>query len=267
MDRLLADEVFKSDTKLAPRVDDATFLRRVWLDIVGDIPTPEHVTAFLLDPATDKRERVVRELLDDPQYGQNWARYWRDVILYRRIEDRAAIVSNALVESLTEKFNENEPWDKIAAEFITATGDVRENGATAIHHGAGRPHRGNDGRNVAHLPRHSDPMLPSATITDRSLEARAVPRVGRVLSADRRAAGAIADAARRSKSWRTIGRSAAAAAIRMPKVAAAAGAFHARSGEPHGARHADAAQVLSHVREAAVRNARCRASRHASPSG
>ena len=119
--------------KLAPRVDDATFLRRVWLDIVGDIPTPEHVTAFLLDPAKDKRERVVRELLDNPQYGQNWARYWRDVILYRKLEDRAAIVANPLVVALTEKFNENEPWDKIAAEFITATGDVRENGATAIH--------------------------------------------------------------------------------------------------------------------------------------
>ena len=133
VDRLLAEEVFKPDTKLAPRVDDATYLRRVWLDIVGDIPTPEHVTAFLLDPAKDKRERVVRELLANPQYGQNWARYWRDVILYRRLEDRAAIVANPLVVALTEKFNENESWDKIAAEFITATGDVRENGATAIH--------------------------------------------------------------------------------------------------------------------------------------
>ncbi len=132
VDQLLAEEVFKDDTKLAPRVNDATFLRRVWLDIVGDIPTPEHVTAFLLDPAPDKRERVVRELLDNPQYGQNWARYWRDVILVRRLEDRAAIVANSLVVSLTEKLNENEPWDKIAAEFITATGDVKENGATAI---------------------------------------------------------------------------------------------------------------------------------------
>jgi hypothetical protein len=132
VDRLLAEEVFTSETKLGPRIDDATFLRRVWLDIVGDIPTPEHVTAFLLDPATHKRERVVDELLANPQYGQNWARYWRDVILSRKLEDRAAIVANSLVVTLTEKFNENEPWNKIAADFITATGDVRENGATAI---------------------------------------------------------------------------------------------------------------------------------------
>jgi hypothetical protein len=132
VDTLLAQEVFQADTSLAPRVDDATYLRRVWLDIVGDIPTPEHVTAFLLDPAQDKRERVVRALLANPQYGQNWARYWRDVILSRRLEDRAAIVANPLTVWLTEQFNNNEPWDKIASEFITAKGDVRENGATAI---------------------------------------------------------------------------------------------------------------------------------------
>jgi hypothetical protein len=132
IDRLLADEVFTAVTMLAPPVGDATYLRRVWLDIVGDIPSPEHVTAFLLDPSTDKRERVVRELLDNPQYGQNWARYWRDVIMYRRLEDRAAIVSSPLTVALTEKLNANESWDKIAREFITAKGNVRANGATAI---------------------------------------------------------------------------------------------------------------------------------------
>lgn len=133
VDRLLGEEILtNSSAQLVPRTNDATFLRRAWLDIVGDIPTPEHVTAFLIDPAPDKRERVVRELLADPQYGQNWARYWRDVIMSRKLEDRAAIVSNPLVADLTSKLNENEPWNKLATEFITAKGDVRENGITAI---------------------------------------------------------------------------------------------------------------------------------------
>jgi hypothetical protein len=132
VDGLLAEEVFTAETKLAPRVNDAIYLRRVWLDLVGDIPTPEHITAFVLDPAEDKRDRVVGELVDNPQFGQNWARYWRDVILLRRLEDRAAIVANPLVVALTERFNANEPWNKIAAEFITAKGDVRENGMTAV---------------------------------------------------------------------------------------------------------------------------------------
>jgi hypothetical protein len=133
VDRLLAEEVLQSESELAPRINDATFLRRAWLDIVGDIPSPEHVTAFLLDPAKDKRQRIVRELLDNPQYGQNWARYWRDVILSRRLEDRAAVVANPLVVALTERFNNNESWSDIAAEFITSSGDIRENGTTAIH--------------------------------------------------------------------------------------------------------------------------------------
>jgi len=132
VDRLLAEEVYTSSTTLAPKTDDATFIRRAWLDIVGDIPTPEHVTAFSLDPRSDKRERLVRALLAKPQYGQNWARYWRDVILYRRIEDRAVIVSNPLVVKLTEQLNANTSWDKVATEFITAEGDVRRDGATAI---------------------------------------------------------------------------------------------------------------------------------------
>ncbi|MEX2316286.1 MAG: DUF1549 domain-containing protein [Pirellulales bacterium] len=132
VDRLLADELFKSDSNLAPRTDDATFLRRVWLDIVGDIPTPEHVTAFLLDSSGDKRERIVRELLNNEQYGQNWARYWRDVIFSRKLEERAEVAANAMVADLTRELNDNVGWDKIATAFITATGDVKENGAAAI---------------------------------------------------------------------------------------------------------------------------------------
>jgi hypothetical protein len=104
----------------------------VWLDIVGDIPTPEHVIAFTLDPSPDKRQRVVRELLADPQYGLNWARYWRDVIFSRRIEERALIAANALEADLSRRLNDGVSWDRVAQEFITATGDVRENGATAI---------------------------------------------------------------------------------------------------------------------------------------
>lgn len=135
VDASLAAELFSTPEargQLAPRCDDATFLRRTWLDIVGDIPAPEHVAAFLLDPSADKRQRLVRDLLADPQYGLTWARYWRDVIFYRRIEDRALIAANALEADLSAKLNANTAWDEIAAEFITAQGDVRENGATAL---------------------------------------------------------------------------------------------------------------------------------------
>ena len=68
---------------VAGRTDDETFLRRITQDLTGELPTPEEVTAFVLDPASDKREQAVDRLLADPRYGQNWGRYFRDVILFR----------------------------------------------------------------------------------------------------------------------------------------------------------------------------------------
>ncbi|MEM6331285.1 MAG: DUF1549 domain-containing protein, partial [Planctomycetota bacterium] len=132
IDRLLVEEVYPDTSVLAPECDDETFVRRVWLDVVGDIPTPEHVTAFLLDQRPDKRRRLVDRLLAMPQYGQNWARYWRDVVLARRLEDRAVLVGNPMVVELTEQLNAGAGWDEIAAGFVTATGDVTDSGATAI---------------------------------------------------------------------------------------------------------------------------------------
>src|SRR5688572_25516400 len=88
VDELLVQEVHGGDgSKLAKRVDDETFLRRVSLDLVGRIPTPEEITAFALDPDPAKRSRAVKRLLDDPRFGENWAGYWRDAIMYRRTED------------------------------------------------------------------------------------------------------------------------------------------------------------------------------------
>ena len=134
IDRALTEEVFgkSRSAKLAPRTDDAAFLRRATLDIIGDIPTPEAVTAFLLDSSASKRKRLVQSLLNDSRYGQNWARYWRDVVFFRAQEDRSRIAVNAMVADLTEQFNGHVGWDEIATQFVTARGDVKENGHTAI---------------------------------------------------------------------------------------------------------------------------------------
>jgi len=132
IDAVLADELFDDPTQLAPTSDDETYLRRVWLDVVGDIPSPEEVTAFVLDPSPDKREQTVRRLLENPDYGKNWARYWRDVVFSRRLEDRAILAANAMVSDLAGWLNEGQGWNRIASRFITASGNVREHGNTAI---------------------------------------------------------------------------------------------------------------------------------------
>ena len=139
-DQFLAKELYGGTAEGAPdapaqpsaATDDATFLRRVSLDLVGATPTPEELTAYSLDLSENKRANAVKRLLAKPAFGQNWARYWRDVVMYRRSEERGLLASPAMVEFLTDAFNNTPHWNRIAHQFITATGDVRERGDTAL---------------------------------------------------------------------------------------------------------------------------------------
>ncbi len=95
------------------------------------------MTVFLLDPAADKRAKLVDRLLSDSRFGRNWGRYWRDVIMYRRIEDRALLASRPLEQFLTEVLNRNVSWDRIAQDFIEAKGNPQDDGQTALIFGQG----------------------------------------------------------------------------------------------------------------------------------
>lgn len=132
VDELLATEISGLAAERAQRTSDEIFLRRLTLDMVGRNPTIEEITAFAIDPAPAKRTTAAERLLAQKQYGENWAHYWRDVIMYRRSEDRALIAAPALTTYLADELNKNTPWDKLASAFITAEGDVTENGATAL---------------------------------------------------------------------------------------------------------------------------------------
>ncbi len=76
VDRLLHDEVLqKAKSSVATPVDDLTYLHRISLDIAGRLPTPGEITAFSLDPSTNKRPHAVEGLLTEDGYAENWARY------------------------------------------------------------------------------------------------------------------------------------------------------------------------------------------------
>ena len=116
----------------AERCDDATFLRRVSLDLVGRQPFPAEIDAFAADPDPAKRSAAIDRLLADPAWATTWARYFRDVILFRRTDDRAALMSGPLERYLAERLAADARWDEIARGFITATGSPAEQGETAI---------------------------------------------------------------------------------------------------------------------------------------
>jgi len=133
VDQQLAVEIpVTASPQAAPIANDETFLRRVSLDLIGRPPTPEQMTRFVLDSSPDKRARQVERLLAEDHYAENWGRYWRDVIFYRRTEERALFAVDACTDYLTEQFKNNTPWDQIATAFITATGDVQEHGEAGI---------------------------------------------------------------------------------------------------------------------------------------
>jgi len=132
IDRLLSEELFGDATEVAEATDDVNFLRRVSLDLIGELPSPESITAFTLDSSPEKRSRATHGLLENRLFGQNWARYWRDVIMYRRNDERALLASTSLVVYLTKQFNQGAPWDKIARELITAKGNILQEGSTGL---------------------------------------------------------------------------------------------------------------------------------------
>ena len=115
-----------------PACDDATFLRRASLDLVGRQPSPAEIQAFLADPSPAKREDLVDRLLADPAWATNWARYFRDVIMYRRSDERAIAMAPSLEAFFAGHLKQDAAWDAIARDVITATGLPSENGATAI---------------------------------------------------------------------------------------------------------------------------------------
>jgi hypothetical protein len=112
----------------APRVDDATFLRRAYVDIVGTIPTPDATTAFVADAAPDKRTKVVGALLASPQYSEHWMNYWDDVLMGR--EAKGPVVDRlAFRYWLRARFEANAPWDRIVRDLVSATGQNSIGGA------------------------------------------------------------------------------------------------------------------------------------------
>lgn len=105
----------------APEVDDAHFLRRVYLDIAGTLPTAEQVRTFLAEKSSDKRGKVVEDLLHSPEYSIRWANYW-DAVLMGRVNESAVVDKAGFKAWLREQFAANTPWDKIVFELIAAEG-------------------------------------------------------------------------------------------------------------------------------------------------
>jgi hypothetical protein len=116
----------------SPPADDATFLRRAFLDTLGILPTADDVRAFLADRAPNKRARLIDQLLERDEFVDYWAYQWSDLLLVNGTRLRPDAVK-AFYSWIRERVKENMPWDQFARELVLARGSSLDNGATNFY--------------------------------------------------------------------------------------------------------------------------------------
>ena len=134
IDELLAQDWTKHQLKPNVSADDATFVRRVFLDVVGRIPTYRETDEFRSSTAADKRARLIDRLLAGEGYVQHFFNFWADIL---RAQSRAApsgsTTGTAYVKFIKDSLRANKPYDQFARELIAARGRSWEGGAIGYY--------------------------------------------------------------------------------------------------------------------------------------
>jgi hypothetical protein len=120
----------------AAQADDATFIRRAYLDTIGKLPTAETVRGFLADTSPDKRDKLIDALLGREEFVDYWAYQWSDLLLVNGTRLRPKGVK-AFYTWIREQVEKNTPWDEFARQIVLASGSSFENGNTnfySLHH-------------------------------------------------------------------------------------------------------------------------------------
>ncbi len=113
----------------SPGCDDATYLRRVSLDLTGALPSPEAVKAFLADPDPGKRAKLVDQLLQSPAYVDFWSSYFGDLFQNRVERDqdqRGQKGVRGFARWIRSAVQENRPWDQMVTAVLTARGPLSQ---------------------------------------------------------------------------------------------------------------------------------------------
>jgi hypothetical protein len=127
IDQQVESKLAAEGIRPAELTDDSEFLRRLYLDLHGVVPTREQADRFLADSQSDKRARLIDELLASPRYGQYMADVWQGYLMSPLADDQRGR-ADRLRQWLAGQFN-TRTWDQIAAALIGATGKMEENPA------------------------------------------------------------------------------------------------------------------------------------------
>jgi hypothetical protein len=112
--------------------DDATFIRRAFLDTIGKLPTADEVRAFAADTSPEKRNHLIDSLLTRTEFVDYWTYQWSDILLVNGTMLRPEAVK-AFYGWIRKQVESNTPWDQFAREIVVARGSSLENGATNFY--------------------------------------------------------------------------------------------------------------------------------------
>lgn len=140
IDRFILQKLEQEGIKPSPAADRATLVRRVYLDLLGLLPSPEEVTEFVNDKRPDAWEQLIERLLASPHYGERWGRHWLDQARYADSDGYSIDGERAMWpyrDWVIAALNNDMPFDQFTIEQLA--GDLLPNAtksqqiATAFH--------------------------------------------------------------------------------------------------------------------------------------
>ncbi len=138
IDALVAKKQRQLGLSPSPVCDDRTFVRRVFFDLIGTLPKPEELTAFLTDKRPDKRARLVDALLARPEYADYWTLKWGDLLRSNRT-NLGPKGMWSFTNWIHDQMQQNRPLDQFARELILAQGSTFTNGPSNYYRVASDP--------------------------------------------------------------------------------------------------------------------------------
>lgn len=125
IDRLCAEKWKKLGLAPSPPADDATYLRRVTIDLCGRLPAPDEIRVYLADATTDKRARLVDRLLASPDHPAFFAMRWGTILRNSQLagSDRAAYAFHNWIKDMLAR---NRPYDEFVRGIVAAAGEWQD---------------------------------------------------------------------------------------------------------------------------------------------
>lgn len=132
IDTEIFGKMVKDGIRWTVPASDEEFLRRVTLDLTGQIPTAEKVKSFLADTSSDKRDKLIDELLVSEEFAERWTLWFGDLVQNVRFTSNINLYAegrNAYYNFILESMRSGKPYDQLVREVLTGRGASFTNGS------------------------------------------------------------------------------------------------------------------------------------------